>query len=285
VKEVGSPKLLFENLDLTPIQPILWNGLHTEGPGRPVEYNPEWDLRALLLRQLEQIPYIKDLIKRLRRDPYLRQVCGYRDKAPCEVHFSQMKKRVGAKGFRLIEAWLRREALKHRRSQPLSAAGLVQAACIDGTDLPAWSSRDPHNTRRGLGDPDAWVGRGKKGFLLGYQSLFLVDIDGFPLGHVEASLNVNEKQLVEELLTRVLGESLEGRTIYQEFLEEHGERLHHIGVPTPLPFDAELEKWERLGIEALQVNRMEDPGEGWAYMDTQGLVGCILEILSFSRYQ
>jgi len=63
---------------------------------------------------------------------------------------------------------------------------------VDGTDLPAWSSRDPHDTRRGLGDPDARVGRGKKGFLLGYQSLFLVDIEGFPLGHVEASLNVNQ---------------------------------------------------------------------------------------------
>ncbi len=182
--------------------------------------------------------------------------------APCEDQFTKMKKRIGALGFRIIEAWLRGEALRLRRSQPLSAAGLVQAACIDGTDLPAWSSRDPHDTKRGLGDPDARVGRGKKGFLLGYQSLFLVDIEGFPLGHVEASLNVNEKQLVEELLTRVLGESLEGRTIYQEFLEEHGEGLHHIGVPTPLPFDAELEKWERLGIEALQVNRMEAPGRG-----------------------
>jgi len=201
--EVGSPKLLFENLNLTPIHSILWTGLHQHGPGRPVEYNPEWDLRALMLRQLEQIPYIKDLVKRLRRDPYLRRVCGYGKQAPCEAHFSQMKKRIGPEGFRIIEAWLRREALRLRRSQPLSAAGL------DGTDLPAWSSRDPHDTRRGLGDPDARLGRGKKGFLLGYQSLFLVDIEGFPLGHVEAPLNVNEKELVEELLTRVLGESLE----------------------------------------------------------------------------
>jgi len=119
-----------------------------------VEYNPKWDLRALMLRQLEQIPYVKDLIKRLRRNPYLRKVCGYRDGAPCETHFSQMKKRIGAEGFRIIEAWLRGEALRLRRSQPLSAAGLVQAACIDGTDLPAWSSRDPHDTRRGLGDPE-----------------------------------------------------------------------------------------------------------------------------------
>ena len=99
--------------------------------------------------------------------------------------------------------------MRLRRSQPLAATGLVQAAGLDGTSLPAWSSRDPHDTRRGLGDPDAQLGRGKKGFLLGYQSLFLVDIEGFPLGHVEAPLSVNEKQLVEELLTRVLGESLE----------------------------------------------------------------------------
>ena len=71
-KEVGSPKLLFENLDLTPIHSTLWTGLHRDGPGRPVVYQPEWDLRALLLRQLEQIPYVKDLVKRLRRNPYLR---------------------------------------------------------------------------------------------------------------------------------------------------------------------------------------------------------------------
>jgi hypothetical protein len=82
-----------------------------------------------------------------------------------------------------------------------------------------------------------------------------------------------------------LVETVEGRTIYQEFLERHGEGLHHIGVPTPLPFEAELEKWKRVGIEAMQTNRMESPDEGWAYMDTQGLVGCIMEILSFQRYQ
>jgi len=63
--------------------------------------------------------------------------CGYRDKAPCEAHFTQMKKRIGAEGFRNIEAWLRREALRLRKTQPLSAAGLIQVACIDGTDLPA----------------------------------------------------------------------------------------------------------------------------------------------------
>lgn len=209
MKGAGSPKLLFENLDLTPIHPTLWKGLHKEGPGRPVEYDPEWDLRALMLRQLLQIPYVKDLVKRLKRNPYLRRVCGYSEKAPTEAHFSQMKRRIGAEGFRVIEAWLRREALRLRYSQPLSAVGLVQAACVDGTDLRAWSSRSLDDSRRGLGDPDARLGRGGKGFYLGYRTLFLTDVEGFPLGHMEAPANVNESLLVEPLLDRVLGEDLE----------------------------------------------------------------------------
>lgn len=86
-------------------------------------------------------------------------------------------------------------------------------------------------------------------------------------------------------MTLELVETVDGKTIYQEFLERHGEGIHHIGVPTPLPFDAEIEKWQRLGIKPLQANKMEDPEEGWAYMDTHGLIGCILEILSFKRYQ
>ena len=208
-KGVGSPKLLFENLDLTPVQSILWKGLHREGAGKPVVYNPVWDLRALMLRQILQIPYMKDLVKRFRRDPYLTRICGYGDRAPCEAHFSQMKKRIGPEGFRMMEAHLRREALRIRESQPLAAVGLIQASALDGTDLPAWSSRDSHDTRKGLGDPEARVGRGDKGFYLGYQSLFLTDMEGFPLGHEEAPANLNEKELMEPLLARILGENLE----------------------------------------------------------------------------
>ena len=242
MKEFGSPKLLFENLDLTPIHPILWTGLHKEGPGRPVEYDPEWDLRALMLRQLLQIPYMKDLVKRLRRNPYLRSVCGYRDRAPTEAHFSQMKRRIGAEGFRIIEAWLRREALRLRESQPLTAVGLVQAACMDGTDLPAWSSRDLHDNSRGLGDPEARVGRGGKGFYLGYQSLFLTDMEGFPLGHVEAPANVNEISLVGPLLDQVLGEDLEVELLAGDSGFESRNVFHLLEARKMTPFIA----WRRM---------------------------------------
>jgi len=120
-----------------------------------------------------------------------------------------MKRRIGAEGFRAIEEWLRHQALRLRVAQPLTAVGLVQAACLDGTDLRAWSSRSLEDSRRGLGDPEARLGRCGKGFYLGYRSLFLVDIEGFPLGHVEAPANVNEKTMVEPLLDRILGEDLE----------------------------------------------------------------------------
>ena len=76
-----------------------------------------------------------------------------------------------------------------------------------------------------------------------------------------------------------LAETVEGDTIYQEFLEKHGEGIHHIGFHTLPPFEAELEKWKKLGIKPLQRST-GDPEEGWSYMDTQKLVGCIIELLT-----
>jgi len=242
MKKTGSPKLLFENVDLSPIRPILWWDLHMDGPGRPVGYDPEWDLRALMLRQLEQIPYVKDLVKRLKRNRYLRRVCGYKGKAPTEAHFSQMKKRIGKPGFKGIESYLRKEANRMRFQHPLLAAGLIQAACFDGTDLPAWSSRDPHDNTRGLGDPEARLGRGPEGFYLGYRSLFLVDLEGFPLGHVEASANRNEKMVVEQLLNQVLGEDLEVELVAGDSQLE-SQRVFHMLEQRKIDY---LIPWRRL---------------------------------------
>jgi hypothetical protein len=145
----------------------------------------------------------------LNRNSYFRRICGYKGRVPTEAHFSQMRKRIGKAGFKGIESYLRKEANRLRFQYPMLALGLIQAACLDGTDLKAWSSRDPKDNTRGLGDPEARVGRGPEGFYLGYRSLFPVDMEGFPLGHVEAPANVNEKELVEKLLDEALGEDFE----------------------------------------------------------------------------
>lgn len=76
-----------------------------------------------------------------------------------------------------------------------------------------------------------------------------------------------------------LVETVEGHTIYQEFLDRHGEGIHHIGFRAPPPLDRELKRWRDQGIEALQVNYRDDTRYGWAYMDTQAVAGCLLEIV------
>lgn len=58
---------------------------------------------------------------------------------------------------------------------------------------------------------------------MGYQSLFMADVEGFPLGHVEGSLNVNEKRLVEPLLDKVLGEGIEVELLAADSPFESGE--------------------------------------------------------------
>ena len=50
---------------------------------------------------------------------------------------------------------------------------------------------------------------GPEGFYLGYRSLLLIDMEGSPLGHVEAPANVNEKDLVEQVLNDALGGDVE----------------------------------------------------------------------------
>ncbi len=76
-----------------------------------------------------------------------------------------------------------------------------------------------------------------------------------------------------------LAETAEGRTAYKEFLDAHGEGIHHIGFKAPPPLDRELERWRKQGISSLQVNYRDDTRYGWAYMDTRATVGCILEIV------
>ncbi len=81
-----------------------------------------------------------------------------------------------------------------------------------------------------------------------------------------------------------LMETLEGKTEYSDYLEAHGEGIHHLGFPTPIPVEAEVEKWSERGVKALKVGEEGSPGEGWAYMDTVGDLGFIVEILCYKHF-
>jgi len=77
-----------------------------------------------------------------------------------------------------------------------------------------------------------------------------------------------------------LVEIIEGPAIYREYLERHGEGIHHVGFRSFAPLDEELARWREIGVEALMVNRRDDPRYGWAYLDTEERFGCLLEIVA-----
>lgn len=68
-----------------------------------------------------------------------------------------------------------------------------------------------------------------------------------------------------------------GTTIHKEFLDEHGEGLHHVLFQVR-DLDATLEKFAKRGIKPLLLDRFVGGG-GLAYMDTGKPGGIIMEIV------
>ncbi len=67
---------------------------------------------------------------------------------------------------------------------------------------------------------------------------------------------------------------LEPNNIYTEFLETRGEGLHHILFDVPDPAQVA----DRLGVDILQTGSTVRPGGYWAFLDTEKLLGFILEL-------
>ncbi|MBI3946380.1 MAG: VOC family protein [Armatimonadetes bacterium] len=71
-----------------------------------------------------------------------------------------------------------------------------------------------------------------------------------------------------------LSQPVWGPNIYDDFLKERGEGLHHIGFDVP-NLDAALESFAKLGISPIMVGRT--PHGGFAHMDTS-IHGLVVEI-------
>lgn len=75
-------------------------------------------------------------------------------------------------------------------------------------------------------------------------------------------------------------EPVEGPNTYEEFLNEHGEGLHHFGYFVD-DIDAAIEEMEGKGYPLLQSGRgfgTQDDG-AYAYFETQDALGCIAEAI------
>lgn len=67
---------------------------------------------------------------------------------------------------------------------------------------------------------------------------------------------------------------LEGKTIYEDFMNEHGEGIHHLGYEI-----SDLAKWtqayKEVGIEPIMSG--ERTGVKWAYFDTPAVIVELIE--------
>jgi methylmalonyl-CoA/ethylmalonyl-CoA epimerase len=68
---------------------------------------------------------------------------------------------------------------------------------------------------------------------------------------------------------------LEGDNIYADFLEEHGEGLHHLLFEVADPEGIAVD----LGVDIIQsgISRLR-PNATWNYLDTQEMLGAIIEL-------
>ena len=72
-------------------------------------------------------------------------------------------------------------------------------------------------------------------------------------------------------------EPLEGPTIYEEFLEAHGEGIHHVQVGhAGLDYDDHVRSFTERGCPVLMEGNFE--GAKFAYFDTEGPLKTIIEI-------
>jgi catechol 2,3-dioxygenase-like lactoylglutathione lyase family enzyme len=75
-------------------------------------------------------------------------------------------------------------------------------------------------------------------------------------------------------------ESVEGPSVYEDFLAEHGEGLHHLGYYVD-DIHAEIANMKTLGYDVLQSGGgFGQHGDGaYAYFDTASSLGCIIEAI------
>jgi methylmalonyl-CoA/ethylmalonyl-CoA epimerase len=70
-----------------------------------------------------------------------------------------------------------------------------------------------------------------------------------------------------------------GVTIHKEYLDQHGEGIHHVLFKVR-DINASLEKFKKKGIEILQQDRWIEGG-GMAYLGTDQVGGIIMELVQF----
>jgi IS5 family transposase len=153
-------------------------------------------LKAQLAKHLLNIISDRRLALRLKHDRKVARACGFRRRTPSHGLFTQFRHRLGEETYLRIFNQLTRLLIE-------SGTLIGKVVAVDSTHIEAYSGRAMDN-RFGRSDPEARVGRGRRGFILGYRVHTVCCADSeLPLAFTVAPCNENDKLHFEPLLEKV----------------------------------------------------------------------------------
>ena len=133
----------------------------------------------------------------LKRNRGLARACDFRQKTPSHGLFTQFRHRLGRDGYEKVFSLLLGQLLN-------GGAVKGEVVALDGTAIKAYSQRSLDN-KTGKSDSEARVGRGRRGFILGYKvhAAYCTSSE-LPLAFMVASCNMNEKLFAKPLLEKLM---------------------------------------------------------------------------------
>jgi hypothetical protein len=153
-------------------------------------------LKAQLAKHLLNIISDRRLALRLRNDHKVARACRFRSRTPSHGLFTQFRHRLGEETYIRVFNGLTKLLLE-------SGVIIGKVVAVDSTHLKAYSGRAMDN-RTGRSDPDARVGRGRRGFILGYRVHTVCCTESeLLIAYTVAPCNENDKVYFEPLLERV----------------------------------------------------------------------------------
>jgi transposase len=178
---------------------------HGEGAGRK-PYNPVSMLKAQLLKCLFRVPSDRRLALLLKRDRKVAEACGFKGETPSHSLFTQFRSRLGRDGYETVFSMLLKQ---------LMPSGVVKAevVAVDSTAIKAYSQRSLDN-KSGKSDREARVGRGRRGFILGYKvHTACCTSSELPLAFTVQPCNMNEKRFIKPLLEKLKDRGISFKTV------------------------------------------------------------------------
>ena len=200
-----SIKRVLDSLDLECVREFLMSLYHKIGPGRK-PYPPVCMLKAQLLKHLWRVPSDRRLALLLKRNRWIARACGFKRKTPSHGLFTQFRHRLGEEGYQRVFSVLVKQ---------LVDGGVVkgEVVALDGTAIKAYSQRSLDN-KTGKSDRQARVGRGRRGFMLGYKVHTACCANSeLPLAFTVEPCNMNEKRFIKQLLEKLKRQGIRFETV------------------------------------------------------------------------